>query len=283
MGEIRPRRVSFDLSGTPVPWIPGDRFTSHVTDVLHLLLPAGERWFVDVYREALPLVRDARLRADMKGFMGQEATHARVHDLVLDHLRANGVETEPFTRRVEWMFEHVFGAHPPRGVPLTPRLWLELRLGGIAAVEHFTCVLGRWICERSAALDAAGADRAMLALLRWHGAEEIEHRAVAFDTLAHVAGRRAYVWRAIGMLLAVPILTWLWDRGTDYFIDRDPVMADTRVGHGDFVRAVRQRRVPGRALVTAIPRFLSRGYHPRHEASSEVARAYLQPANNNAR
>ena len=283
VGEIRPRRVSFDLSGTPVPWIPGDRFTSHVTDVLHLLLPAGERWFVDVYREALPLVRDARLRADMKGFMGQEATHARVHDLVLDHLRANGVETEPFTRRVEWMFEHVFGAHPPRGVPLTPRLWLELRLGGIAAVEHFTCVLGRWICERSAALDAAGADRAMLALLRWHGAEEIEHRAVAFDTLAHVAGRRAYVWRAIGMLLAVPILTWLWDRGTDYFIDRDPVMADTRVGHGDFVRAVRQRRVPGRALVTAIPRFLSRGYHPRHEASSEVARAYLQPANNNAR
>lgn len=277
-GEIRPRRVSFDLSRTPVPWIPRDRFTSHVTDVLHLLLPAGERWFVDVYREALPLVRDERLRADMKGFMGQEATHARVHDLVLDHLRAGGVDTEPFTRRVEWMFAHVFGAHPPPGVPLTPRLWLELRLGGIAAVEHFTCVLGRWICERSAALDAAGADPAMLALLRWHGAEEIEHRSVAFDTLTHVAGRRAYVMRAAGMLLAAPIMTWLWDRGTSYFVDRDPAMADTRGGYRDFLRAARQRRVPGRELVTAIPRFLSRGYHPRHEASSDVARAHLQNA-----
>jgi predicted metal-dependent hydrolase/pimeloyl-ACP methyl ester carboxylesterase len=275
---IRPRRVSFDLSRTPSPWIPGDHFTSHVTDVLHLLLPAGERWFVDVYREALPHVTDERLRADMRGFMGQEATHARVHDLVLDHLRARGVETEPYTRQVEWMFEHVFGATPPRGVPLPARAWLELRLGGIAAVEHFTCVLGRWICERSGALDAAGADPAMLALLRWHGAEEIEHRSVAFDTLTHVAGRRAYVMRAAGLLLAVPIMTFLWDRGTSYFVDRDAAMSDTRAGYRDFLRAARQRRLPGRELIAAIPRFLSRGYHPHHEAHTEVARAYLQNA-----
>jgi len=214
----------------------------------------------------------------VRGFMGQEATHARVHDLVLDHLRARGVETEPFTRRVEWMFEHVFGAHPPPRVPLPPRLWLELRLGGIAAVEHFTCVLGRWICERSGALDAAGADRTMLALLRWHGAEEIEHRSVAFETLVHVAGRRAYVMRATGLMLAVPIMTFLWDRGTRYFVDRDEAMRDTRAGYRDFARATRQRRVPGGALIAAIPRFLSRGYHPQHEASTDVARAYLRNA-----
>jgi predicted metal-dependent hydrolase len=261
-----------------VPWIPSDRFTAHVTDVLHLLLPAGERWFVDVYREALPLVTDDRLRADVRGFMGQEATHARVHDLVLEHMRAAGVDTAPYTRRVEWLFENVFGETPPRGVPVSPRVWLEVRLGGIAAIEHFTCVLGRWICERSAALDAAGADKAMLALLRWHGAEEIEHRSVAFETLVHVAGRRAYVMRAAGMLLAVPIMTFLWDRGTRYFVDRDPEMRDVRVGYRDFVRAARQRRVPGGALVAAIPRFLSPRYHPRDEASADVARAHLQNA-----
>jgi predicted metal-dependent hydrolase len=188
------------------------------------------------------------------------------------------VDTEPYTRRVEWMFEHVFGAQPPLGVPLSPRLWLEVRLGGIASVEHFTCVLGRWICERSAALDAAGADRTMLALLRWHGAEEIEHRSVAFDTLVHVAGRRAYAMRAVGLLLAVPIMTWLWDHGTRYFIDRDDAMTDAPVGYVDFLRAARQRRLPGRELITAIPRFLSRGYHPHHEAHTEVARAHLQNA-----
>ncbi len=240
-----------------------------------MLLPAGERWFVDVYREALPLVRDERLRADVRGFMGQEATHARVHDAVLDHLRAAGLDTRPYTRRLESMFERGFGARPPPGLPLSPRTWLELRLGGIAAVEHFTCVLGRWIIERSAALDAAGADPTMMALLRWHGAEEIEHRAVAFETLGHLAGRRAYVMRAIGMALAVPIMIWLWDRGTRFLVARDPALAGARTGYRDFVRATTARRVPGAELVAAIPRFLRPGYHPAGEASIDVARAVL--------
>jgi predicted metal-dependent hydrolase len=271
--EIRPRKVSFGIEDVPAAWIPDDRFVGHLIDVLHLLLPAGERWFLDVYRDALPLVRDERLRADIRGFMGQEATHARAHDEVLGHLRAVGVETEPFTRRVDVMFVRVFGARPP--VPAPARLWLEMRLGGIAAVEHFTCVLGRWVVERSAALDAAGADPRMMALLRWHGAEEIEHRSVAFETLARVAGRRAYLWRVVGMALAVPIMTALWDRGTRYFIRCDAAMVGQRVGYGDFVRAARRRRAPLRELVTAIPRFMYPGYHPEHEASSEVARAYL--------
>jgi predicted metal-dependent hydrolase/pimeloyl-ACP methyl ester carboxylesterase len=273
VSEIRTRRVSFELADVPVRWIPDDPFVGHLIDVLHLLLPAGERWFVDVYKDALPLVHDESLRADMRGFMGQEATHARAHDAVLDHLRDVGVPTEPFTRVVEQMFERVFGARPP--VPVPPRLWLEMRLGGIAAVEHFTCVLGRWIVERSGALDAAGADARMMALLRWHGAEEIEHRSVAFDTLVAVSGPRAYLWRAVGLALAVPIMTVLWARGTQYFVRRDRSLKGWRFGYRDFVRAAGQRRVPGWELVTAIPRFLRPGYHPEHEALTEVARAYL--------
>jgi uncharacterized protein len=71
---IRPRRVRFDWKATPLHWIPDDPGTTHFINVLHLLLPAGEKWFVDVYREALPLVTDERLREEVKGFMGQEAS-----------------------------------------------------------------------------------------------------------------------------------------------------------------------------------------------------------------
>jgi hypothetical protein len=84
--------------------------------------------------------------------------------------------------------------------------------------------------------------------------------------------------RAAGLMLAVPIMTLLWDRGTRYFVDRDDAMRDVRAGYLDFLRAARQRRLPGRVLITAIPRFLSRGYHPRDEAITEVARAHLQNA-----
>ena len=51
--------------------------------LLNIVLPAAERWFVATYNEALPLVKDPKLAEDMRGFIGQEATHADVHDKVL--------------------------------------------------------------------------------------------------------------------------------------------------------------------------------------------------------
>lgn len=59
---IAPRRVSFDWKSTPLHWIPDEPTATHVINVLHLLLPAGERWFVKVFKEGLPLVTDPALR-----------------------------------------------------------------------------------------------------------------------------------------------------------------------------------------------------------------------------
>lgn len=40
----------------------------------------------------------------------------------------------------------------------------------------------------------------MLDMLRWHGAEEVEHKAVAFDTMKHL---RAGYWRQVRAQLTV--------------------------------------------------------------------------------
>ncbi|WP_261994278.1 metal-dependent hydrolase, partial [Streptomyces sp. t39] len=45
--------------------------------------------------------------------------------------------------------------------------------------------LGDWVLNADG-LDRAGADPVMLDLLRWHGAEEVEHRSVAYDLLRHL-------------------------------------------------------------------------------------------------
>lgn len=64
--------------------------------LLNIVLPVAERWFVQTYNEALPLVKDSRLAEDMRGFIGQQATHADVHDQVLNDLMvARGVNAEP--------------------------------------------------------------------------------------------------------------------------------------------------------------------------------------------
>jgi predicted metal-dependent hydrolase len=40
---LRPRDVRFDWSALPAHWIAGEPFATHVFNVMHLLLPEGER------------------------------------------------------------------------------------------------------------------------------------------------------------------------------------------------------------------------------------------------
>ena len=72
---IQARNVEFDASEVPLHWIPGHPVASHMVSLLNVVLPAAERWFVATYNEALPLVNDAELADDMRGFIGQEAVH----------------------------------------------------------------------------------------------------------------------------------------------------------------------------------------------------------------
>ena len=91
--ELHARDVEFDLSQTPLHWIPGSPVSSNMITVLNLLLPEGERWFVETFNEALPLIKDERLATAMRGFVGQEAMHAEVHDRAVENwLRRHGVD-----------------------------------------------------------------------------------------------------------------------------------------------------------------------------------------------
>jgi predicted metal-dependent hydrolase len=274
---IRPRRVSFDWKRTPLHWIPDEPTATHVINVLHLLLPAGERWFVKVFKEALPLVTDEHLLKDVKGFMGQEATHSVQHAYVLEHLTQQDLDTTGYTRHVEWMFDVLLGEKPPLGLPVPPREWLRLRLSLIAAIEHFTAVLGDWILD-ARALDGAGTDEVMLDLLRWHGAEEVEHRAVAFDMYQHAGGKGVprYLRRAEGMALAWPALVYLWVSGARFMIRHDPQLAGARYRFKDHRAAARRGLLPSWAsLNAAMPRYLRRSYHPSQEGSLRKAVEYL--------
>ncbi|MEV4975745.1 metal-dependent hydrolase [Streptomyces scopuliridis] len=275
---IVPRRVSFDWRETPLHWIPDEPTATHVINVLHLLLPAGERWFVKVFKEGLPLVTDARLLQDVKGFMGQEATHSVQHSYVLNHLAEQRLDTDAYTRHVDFLFERLLGEEPPWGIPFPAGKWLLYRLAFIAAIEQFTAVLGDWVL-RARELDRAGADEVMLDLLRWHGAEEVEHRAVAFDMYQHCGGSdpARYARRVGTMCVTAPVLLWLWASGTAYLIRHDPQLAGRlRYSLREHNKAVGKGLLPTwRELGSAIPRYFRRSYHPSQEGSLRRAVDYL--------
>lgn len=114
----------------------------------------------------------------------------------------------------------------------------------------------------------------MLDLLRWHGAEEVEHRAVAFELFMHLDGgyrRRARTWA-----LAFSALVFLWQRGIRFFMENDPSLLDPKASFADFVRKGRQGMLPSTpAMLRSIPRYLSRAYHPSQEGDTAQAMAYL--------
>ncbi|MEW2525943.1 metal-dependent hydrolase [Streptomyces sp. NPDC047071] len=269
---LKARNVSFSWEKTPLHWLPGDPFTTHTINVLHLLLPAGERWFVHVYKQALPLIRDERLREDVIGFIGQEAMHAQAHDEVLPHLREQGLDPTPYTAQVDWLFEKLLGDRtlPPGRAR---RWWLLERVALIAAIEHYTAFLGDWVLNAHE-LDRRGADPTMLDLLRWHGAEEVEHRSVAFDLFVHLDGcyrRRARTWAT-----AFTALVFLWQRGARFFMANDPTLRDGKATFRDFHRSGRAGTLPSTgAMLRSIPTYLSRSYHPSQEGSTAQAVAYL--------
>lgn len=280
--RLVPRKVQFDWSQTPLEWIPGQPFASHFINEINLLLPAGEFWFCRLYNKALPLVTDARLREDVQAFVRQEAMHARAHaSATRDYLNAHGIETESNTRREDWLFETLLADEPfGRKLPRwAERQWLLFRLGIIAAVEHMTCVLGKYVLENKR-WDAAGADATLLDLLRWHGAEEVEHRCVAFDLYRHLGG--SYPSRYYLALITMPLVYGLWVHGAAHLMKQDPRFADRRPSvfrpwmWREWLRVSRSGHLPSPLwlIVQELP-FFSPWYHPEREASTEDALAYL--------
>lgn len=216
--QIQARKVDFDVSDVPLHWIPGHPVASNVIGVLNLVLPAAERWFVATYNEALPLVEDSRLADDMRGFIGQEATHADTHDRILhDFMIARGVDPRPVLEHVDYVFGKVLappvsGSASRRRSHLCDRLWL------IAAIEHYTAVLGDFALNCS--WDDYHADPTLMDLFRWHGSEEVEHRNVAHDVATYFCDS---YWRRIrSMGLAVALIYAFFLRTAWYLCRTDP-------------------------------------------------------------
>lgn len=277
---IKPRRVKFDWSATPLHWIPGDPVATHAINTLHLMLPAGERWFVQVYKDALPYITDEKLREEVKGFMGQEAVHSYSHQHVLSGLlERHGLNHRQVTAFPDWLVR----TRPARRARYSPglrRRSLLYEVALIAAIEHYTAVLGQWILDAEA-LDRAQADPVMLDLLRWHGAEEVEHRSVAFDVfqqlsreLPHPRRVRIATWAAAITALYLGIFG-----GTYFLLRKDPTVT-ARVTVRKMVRGYSKASSKGRVppwsvFLREAKIYLDPGHHPSQVCSTQRALDYL--------
>lgn len=281
--ELHQRRVQFDWTETQVDWIPNEPFASHFINEINMILPAGEFWFCKLYNQALPLITDDKLREDVKGFIKQEAMHARGHTNAMDeYLEKRGISTERNKAVMDFLFNQILADAPfGKKVPSWfEKRWLLLRLGLVATIEHMTCVLGKYALENET-WDKVKADEVLLDLIRWHGAEEVEHRSVAFDLYQHLGGD--YLSRYYLAAIVVPAIFGIWVDGAANVMSQDPRFADKKPSvlkpwiWLQWQKEAKKGLLP-KPLWLALSNlsYFSPWYNPATEASTEQALNYLR-------
>jgi predicted metal-dependent hydrolase len=254
---ITPRDFEVDLASVPRHWMANNPTATAVANGVNLLFPHGERFFVRSVKHFLPQIEDPALRAAIKGFFGQEGRHAHAHDDFNDVLRHHGFEIDRFLTSYKQISSW-----------LERKLPAKLNLAITAAAEHFTAILAEGAFKHRV-LDKAAPG--MQQLLAWHAAEEIEHKAVAFDVLKTVDP--SYLLRTVGLVCATAILGGFWTWGAFALMRQEktgPLKAWRQLGQlprrdpivlGVFVRGIRE--------------YLRPSFHPRDNHNEDLARAWM--------
>lgn len=181
--EFGARRKHFAIEHSLArDWFADSAFKTAWFNALSMLFPLGEKFFIDSVVHFKNQIDDPRLLEEINGFQAQEATHRIQHQKYNEKLcELRGYDLVRIERdereRMEWVYRN-----------LSP-----LRcLAGTAANEHLTAIMAHDMLTNDDSLE--GADECVAALWRWHGIEETEHKAVAYDVYhavgGTVAGRR---------------------------------------------------------------------------------------------
>ena len=264
VSAITIRHPEFDLSELPRDWLGGNRLATHFGNAGHVFIPLGEQFFIDTVKQFRDRIDDDAQRRDVKAFIGQEAVHKRAHEQMWDLLRDRGVPIDGYAQVIAAV------RSVERFVPA------RLRLSVTAALEHYTAVFGYSFLTED--LATAVPDE-MARLLAWHGLEELEHRAVAFDVLLTVDD--GYLLRVAGFAVATGLLVVVPLTGTAMFAVADrrrPVRGGKAVGSGLQTMSARFLRRMSSHLVD----YLRPGFHPGDltmppQAAAWVAKSDAQP------
>ncbi len=262
---LRVRRMDFPFADAAIPrwWLYGNPILTNVANGLNLLFPPGERFFIRSVKHYLDQIDDPELKARVKAFFGQEGRHGHEHERMNRVMARHGYDIERILR----LYERVaFEMVEPRVPPV-------LRLSTTVALEHFTASLAEGALTRGF-LD--GAHPVMRDLLRWHAAEEIEHKSVAFDVLKKVDPR--YSVRIAGLVIATTQLFAWWIVATAMLMAQDDLSPEERARYSDEAEQLREAHgamTRSELVRRAIFDYLRPDFHPDDHDDYALAREYL--------
>ncbi|MFM8333443.1 MAG: metal-dependent hydrolase [Candidatus Methylumidiphilus sp.] len=187
--KIKARKVDFGFTDQlPCQWYDGNPTYLTFCNVISIMFPAGEQFFIDSVRHYKDKITNPDLQEDIAGFIAQEAMHSKQHELCNQLLIAQDKNIIKFQKVISIYLEKIKCYLPAR-----------TKLAISCALEHFTALFANFLLEMPSFKKQAHPVYARLWI--WHAIEEIEHKAVCYDVYQHVAGGPlGYVERCLVMV-----------------------------------------------------------------------------------
>lgn len=249
MTDLTVRRLLIDLE-VPLQrhWCNGDPFLTAFFNALSMSFPQGEQFFIDAVRDGakqLPEAAHAEVQAEVRGFIGQEATHRRIHALFNAHLLQQGL-VNGWEPRAQQRTDLLKGSDPRHPLAVT------------AATEHFTAIFAHWLLEHPSLFNDRTEPR-LKTLWMWHCAEEAEHRSTAFDLYQALGGNQE--WRIVWFKRITSIFLSDLARQTVDNLRRDGTLWQWRTW-SSAARHILGRQGLLRQLYRPWRAYFSSGFHP---------------------
>ena len=167
---ITVRDERFNRGTTPRRWWAGEPFGTAWHNALSATFPRGEAFFIEAvkaHREGA----DPKLEAEIRAFVKQEINHTREH-IAFNRLAEDaGYDIKAIDQRVAEL------------LALTKDRPAIANLAVTMALEHYTAMMAAEFLANPQHFKDADAE--VRDMWRWHAAEEIEHKGVAYDTWIH--------------------------------------------------------------------------------------------------
>ena len=259
---ITPRDRRFGReTAAPRLWHGGCVEATAIYNALSTTFPRGEAFFVEsvrAFREGAP----PRLAEEIRGFTTQEAIHSREHDAFNKRAADAGYDLSKLEAQVEKRLAVTRGKPP------------IVSLAATMALEHFTAILAHQLLADPRHLE--GAEKETADLWRWHAAEEIEHKGVAYDTWLHATRHwtRWKRWKVKAKVMLYITRNFVVDRTAGAL---ELMRQDGVTGLRSWARLLWYLWVrPGmfRKIAGAWGKFFLPGFHPWNEDDRGLLRSY---------
>lgn len=255
IGTIDPRKFDLNKSAAyPKFWFNGTAMSTYHLNILAVYIPHGEKFFINSVKSFQPCIQKSDLKKQVRGFLQQEAHHAKAHTAFYQKAILAYYPNLDITKYKFWITK-AFGILGGK----------KFRLAMTAAGEHYTAIVSHTFLSNPYLFKQMPAHIAEL--WRWHFIEEIEHKAVAFDVMQ--SQKIGYFTRFTAFWVMTAFLISCYIRPFFHMVRKDKHLFSIKF-YRDFIAFLWIKPGISRKNVFHYFSYLKPGFHPWKFNNSEL-------------